>query len=517
MSAAGQLALRPYQSAAIAAIRERYAEGDRGTLLVLPTGTGKTVVFAEVARRVVAGGGRVLILAHRAELLEQAANKLDAVGVRAGIEQAGRRGGSADVVVASVQTLRRSRLECWPTDSFSLIVVDEAHHAPATTYRTVLDYFAAARVLGVTATPDRLDGAALGGIFDSVAYSYELRDAIRDGWLARIEARKVRLEVNLDEVHTRAGDLDLRELEERYGTGAAVKAVVDPLRELAPDKRTILFAISVAHASLLADAINEHEPGAARMVSGDTPYDERVEIVADFRSGRLRVLVNCQIATEGFDVPEIECVGIARPTKSRGLYCQMLGRGTRLAPGKESVLVLDFVGLTTRHRLVTPADILAGKATPPDALAAARERDGDVLDALEDEVGQAKERAKREPWHVTRWRAELVDVFGDLPQIEPWHEPATQAQRAAIERAGIAAPPELTKKAASALIEGIVGRHRNGLCTYKQLKFLRKRGVTNAAGLTFEEANERIGRVMSRWRGQSEKGPDRWRGKGDRA
>jgi superfamily II DNA or RNA helicase len=499
--------LRPYQTAAIEAVRDRFGEGDRSTLLILPTGTGKTVIFAEAARLAVARGGRVLVLAHRGELLDQALGKLHAVGVDAAVEQAGRRAGDARVVVASVQTLRRARLAAWTSDAFSLVVVDEAHHAPAGTYRAILDHFERAFVLGVTATPDRLDGAAMGEVFDSVAFRYELRDAIRDGWLARVEAQRVRLEVNLDGVHTRAGDLDLGELEREYGTEAAVAAVVTPLRELAGDKRTILFAVSVKHATALADAINEVEPGAARMVSGETRADERTEAVAAFRTGHLRVLVNCALYTEGFDCPEVECVAIARPTKSRALYAQMLGRGTRLAPGKESVLVLDFVGVTRRHRLVTPADVLAGTNVSEAVLAEAAAREGDVLDALEEAqtAVEERERARKPSPQVARWRAELVDVFGDIPDLDPEGAPATDPQRAALERAGVKFPPEITKAAASALIDGIVNRREKGLCTYKQLRFLERRGF-DARAMTFEEANERIGRVMAGWRGERSDG-----------
>jgi superfamily II DNA or RNA helicase len=490
--------LRPYQSAAIDAVQERFAAGDRATLLVLPTGTGKTVVFSEVARRTVEAGGRVLVLAHRSELLEQALGKLRALGLFAGIEQAQQRARAADVVVASVQTLRGRRLSAWSPDAFRLVVVDEAHHAPAATYRSILEHFSAASVLGVTATPDRLDGAGLGKVFASIAYSYELRDAIRDGWLARVEAQRVRLTVDLDTVHTRAGDLDLRELEELYGTDAAVKTVVDPLRELAGARRTILFAISVAHSQALAAAINEQEPGAARWVSGETRPEERAEAVAAFRAGRLRVLVNCALYTEGFDCPEVECVAIARPTKSRALYAQMLGRGTRTAPGKESVLVLDFVGVTKRHRLITPADVLAGKEHDADVVAEATERGGDMLDALElarEEVEQRKKQNSK----AARWRAEMVDLFGDLPEGTEHSEAATDRQRDMLLRTGMKLPEDLTKAQASRLIDGVLQRRHDGLCTYKQARMLQRHGV-DARRMTFAEANLRITQLMQGWR-----------------
>jgi len=493
--------LRPYQAEAVSAIRERYVAGDRATLLVLPTGTGKTVVFAELARRTVDRGGRVLVLAHRGELLEQAASKLVAVGVRARIEQAERRGGDADAVVASVQTLRGDRLAAWPADAFRLVVVDEAHHATAAGYRAILDHFAAARVLGVTATPDRLDGAALGEVFASAAYRYDLAQAIRDGWLARIEARRVRLAVNLDDVHTRAGDLDLGELELLYGSEAAIDAVVNPLTELAGGLRTILFAVSVAHAEALAAAINLRQPGAAQAVSGETAAGERADLVERFRRGELRVLVNCSLYTEGFDCPEVECVAIARPTKSRALYAQMIGRGTRLAPGKERVLVLDFVGNTRRHRLVTPAAILAGADVSADALAAAEDSDGDVLAALDEAVSEeAKaERRATEPRRIRFW-ADAVDVFGVQPGSDVG-DGATERQRSVLEDAGLDVPADLSRRAASKLIEAIAVRREKGLATFKQVRLLSRFGV-DAREMPFATATTEIGRFLAKPKGR---------------
>ena len=342
--------------------------------------------------------------------------------------------------------------------------MDEAHHATAASYRAILGRFGCARVLGCTATPDRLDRAALGEVFESVAFQYELRDAIRDGWLCRIDARRVLLAVDLDRVHTRAGDLDQSELAQVLGTASAVREVVEPLLELAGERRTILFTVSVAHAEQLAAAINEREPGAARAASGDTPSNERREVVEAFRQGELRTLVNCQLYTEGFDVPEVECIAIARPTKSRALYAQMVGRGTRLAAGKESLLVIDFTGNSRRHRLVTPAAILAGADATPDELLAAAAIEGDVMDALALARADQLELARRSPARVRFW-AEVVDLF-DMPQPDLDGGPlATARQRDALERAGLSPPADLTRAAASTLIDRLVARRKRGLCT----------------------------------------------------
>ncbi len=483
---------------------EAFGQGHRSALVVLPTGTGKTVVFAELARRTVEQGGRVLVLAHRTELLEQAGAKLRSVGIEPGLEQGGSRAAAERVVLASVQTLRGARLARLAQDGFGLIVIDEAHHATAAGYRAILDALPAAKVLGVTATPDRLDGEALGKVFATVAARYELRDAIRDGWLSRIEAQRVRVEVDLDRVHTRAGDFDQRELAAEYMTEQAIRGVVEPLEKVAGDRRTILFSVTVEHAEALALHLNVRAPGTARAVSGQTPAAERAEVVARFRRGELRTLVNCALYTEGFDCPEVEVVAIARPTKSRALFAQMVGRGTRLAPGKDACLVLDFCGNSKRHKLIGPADLLAGSEDPPDVLERAHELGGDVDQALDQARAEAAERARASSSNeVRRYVIEAVDLFGTQLDLRfDDGQAATERQREVLERAGLPAPEKLSRKAASGLIDLLVQRRQLGLCTFKQARLLRRNGI-DARTMTMEQAGKAIGDLKSRWSGAS--------------
>lgn len=502
--------LRPYQLAAIDAVQREFSRGIRRTLLVLPTGCGKTVVFADLVQRTVAQGQRALVLAHRSELLEQARGKLSAVDVWAELEQAGRRAGAADVVVASVQTLRGKRLTSLAPDAFGLVVVDEAHHATATSYKAVLDHFTGARILGVTATPDRADGAALGGVFESCAFSYELRGAIRDGWLAPIVARRVMLDgVDLSNVRTLAGDLNQADLAAVMADAEAVHGVVGPLRDLAGSRKTIVFAVDVKHARAIADALNQHEPGCALALDGSAAEDDRRRALVAFRAGRFRFLVNCALFTEGFDEPEVACVAIARPTKSRALYTQMAGRGTRLAPGKPDCLLLDFVGNAGRHRLVGPVDVLAGRPVDDETrlevermIELGQLTIDAVIDQAEAEV--ARRRAAASVSAVARYRAEEVDPFlGEyLVGIAPVpsrgiDERATQAQLDDLEVIGLRKlPSDLSRTEAMHLLQANARRRKAGLCTIKQARQLIRVGY-DAKHMTFDEARRLCGQLAA--------------------
>lgn len=527
------LSLRAYQREALAAAWARFDAGDRATLLVAPTGTGKTVTFAAHAQRTVDAGGRVLVIAHRSELLEQAQAKLRAAGVWAAIEQADRHAGDAPVVVASVQTLKGKRLESWARDAFDDLVIDEAHHARAATYEAIVEWFETARVLGVTATPDRLDGKGLGSVFASCAYRYELRDAIRDGWLVPVVARRVRLEgVDLASVKTRAGDFAQDQLGAVMGDEAALRGAATAIREQAGARRTIAFCVDVAHAHGLAAALNHDEPGCARAVDGTMGRAERAAVLDGFRAGAFRVLTNCEILTEGFDEVRVGCVALVRPTKSRALYAQMAGRGVRplvppteetaeerraviAASDKPDVLLLDFTGATGKHRLIGPADVLAGAdELDPEVLAElerllADDPDRAVGDAL-DEVEQTVQRRQLElaATAVPRYIAEEVDPFlGPLPQVEMdprWRtEPATKQQLDDLEDAGFEKIPEQLSKADAARILVLITQRRNyGLCSLKQARMVRNAGADPREMPAFVAGNAmKALRGPSRWAG----------------
>jgi superfamily II DNA or RNA helicase len=459
------------------------------------------VTFADIVRRTAAKGRRSLVLAHRSELLLQALAKLRAVGVAADLEQGSARAGNAGSVVASVATLRGARLAGWARDAFGLIVVDECHHATSAGYRAILSHFAGAHVLGCTATPDRADRQGLGNVFESVAYRYELAAAIRDGWLAPIRARRVKLELDLDQVKTTAGDLDGKQLGEAMTDPAVVAAVAEALLDQAGDRRTIVFTVNVAHAHAVAEALNQRRPGSARAVSGQSTDEERAAAAADLAAGRYQFAANAALWTEGFDLPAVACIGLARPTKSRGLYTQCVGRGTRLAEGKADCLVLDFTGNTSRHRLIGPADVLAGddvSEAVKKRVADRLDEEGDPLEYLEHELAEEEQQAaaaQRESRRV-RWVAEeIADLFGEQLALDPdhWPDPATGGQLETLVKAGMdSIPSNLTKGQASELIGMLIRRREQGLCTLKQARLLRRFGVKNTDELTLAAASALI-------------------------
>lgn len=514
-SAGSAPTLRPYQTAAIASAQVQLAQF-RSTLVVAATGTGKTVTFAELARMEKSRGGKTLILVHRDELIRQALRKLEAVGLHADVEKGSQRANTlAKVVVASVQTLKGKRLARWARAHFTLIIVDEAHHAVANSYRGVLDYFDAAKIVGVTATPDRADGKALGEVFESVAYRYEIKQAIADEYLVPIVARRIVVEsVDLSTVATRAGDLAQDQLAAVMADERALRGAAVPLLELARDRQTIGFCVDVAHAVKMTAVMNSYRPGCARSVSGETDEDEREELLEAFQRREFQFLFNCDVLTEGFDAPVCSCVVMLRPTKSRGRFVQCGGRGLRLLGdslaesarnGKRDCLILDITGTAGKHKLVGPADCLAGSGELADdvreeidrLLGTAQLELDAVIDQAEDEV--AKRRAAMRVQAVVSWRSQYIDLFIDedavahatQPARPEWSgEAASPKQLEALEAEGVvvAKLPQLTRAEAWDMLVRIKSRRRRGLCSYKMAKRLHSLGWPDTRNLTQERA-----------------------------
>lgn len=354
--------LRDYQVECLETLLARYRAGGRRELVCLPTGTGKTVIFAAFPgffrmRK------RMIVLAHREELLDQAREKILRANPKltVEIEQAGRRASTGcDVVVASVPTLGRKgskRLAALDPEEFYLIVVDEAHHSTAATYKRILEHFGVfdkgtrKLLVGFTATPKRGDGEGLDQVFEGIAFSRTLPEMILAGYLSPVVGWRVETDVDLSGVRTRMGDFATGQLSDAVNVKERNELVVEVYRERLDGRRTLVFCVDVAHAKSLAKTFRKARIAAA-CVTGETPHDKRRKTLADFGAGRTRVLTNCMVLTEGYDEPSISGIILARPTKSTLLYTQMIGRGTRIHPGKENVTVVDIVDVTRDHSLI---------------------------------------------------------------------------------------------------------------------------------------------------------------------
>ena len=512
--------LRPYQEAARQAIHTQWNSGVQRTLLVLPTGTGKTIVFAAVVEDAVRAGRRVLILAHRGELLDQAADKIRrSTGLASAVEKAESSclGSWYRVVVGSVQSLQRpQRLEPFPHDYFGTIVIDEAHHAITDGYRRVLDWFPEADVLGVTATPDRGDMRNLGEVFGSLAYEYKLTEAIRDGFLCRIMAQTIPLQLDISTVGMSGGDYAVGEL------GGALDPYLDQIAaEMArycKDRKTVVFLPLIKTSQKFRDILNAHGFNAAE-VNGQSA--DRAEVLADFEAGKYNVLCNSMLLTEGWDCPSVDCVVVLRPTKVRSLYSQMVGRGTRLSPGKKDLLLLDFLWLTDRHELCRPADLIcedravAQQMTDNLAAAACPE---DIEDAAkqagEDVVAQREEALAKQLAEQRRKRARLVDplqyemsiqaedLTGYVPAFGWESSPPTAEQLTALEKLGIQPDGVDSAGKAGLLLDRLAKRRDEGLTTPKQIRRLERYGFTHVGTWSFDAAKNMIDRIaVAGWRG----------------
>lgn len=533
--------LRPYQLAAVDAVYEEWRTV-RSTMLNMATGLGKSVCFAETMRRWdVATQGKILLIAHRRELILQAIGHAMRAGLSSGIEMAGKHAtGNEDVIVASVQTLNASRKcgacfgegcdECFdgkvkrftrfnPRD-FGLIVCDEFHHFTAKSNRNVMAWFAQnplQKTLGVTATPQREDKAGLHNICDSVAYTMELREAIDEGWLVPIKQKFITVEgLDISKVEVRAGKLNEGQVEAAFlGTDEEeerrLHSIVKPTIDEAAGRKTLVFAAGKEHANKLASCFAAHGVEAGVVVE-DTDPGERAELISKYSYGDLQVLVNCMVFTEGFDAPATEIIANCRPTKSKSLYLQIIGRGTRPLAGvvdgpetaearkaaiagseKNSCTMLDFVGNSGDIKLVSVADVLAGdKIDPIDLEEAVRvaTKSGETVDieelarkaALSRIEAEERKEADRRQRLLTNTKADRadysavdVDLFGgpEFSSDSRHVEPITKGQQGFLYHQ-LGMTRKQTKNMSRKQASAIIGR------TYKQAADDWKKLIKNA-------------------------------------
>lgn len=573
------LQMRPYQLEVKCAVITDW-ETHQSTLVVLPTGCGKTIVFLDLARDFLEAHPtkKVLILAHREELIFQPVSHWKRMtGAPAAIEmgqfKADKLGFQFEmfdeavdtrIIVATVQTLnsqqrcpdcngvpcgqcndgRRYRMQKWAPDEVGLVIIDEAHHSVAETYLRVLDYFkrnSDLKILGVTATPDRADEEAMGKVYQSVAYDYQLPQAIHDGWLVPIEQHYIVVEdLDFSSVRTTAGDLNEGDLEEIIRQERILHRIVNPTLEMAGDRPGLFFTPGIESAQRTTEIINRHRPGAAVCILGTTDRETRRYEIDQYQKGKRQFLVGCGVFLEGFDAPATAIVAMARPTKSRSLYAQSIGRGTRPLSGlvdaiesadgrraaiaaseKPKLSVLDFVGNSGRHKLISTADIL-GDEYPDEiverAIAKARKSGSPIImqQALEEaEKEERDERRKREEqaasWDAHRrqevkarvsYSSRIVDpfdLFDTTPKREPgWHKgrkPTPRMLEVLTKSFKVPIPPDCSFWQAQQLIETCIGRVKKGLCSYKQATLLQKHGYEDAPQYSMKQASETIDKL----------------------
>lgn len=502
--------LRPYQLEILTSLRAGWPEFDR-QLVVSPTGSGKTVIFSHVAREIVDAGGRVLVLVDQRELVGQAVEKLRAVaGLHAEVECAADSASlAASVVVATVQSIGR-RLAKWPADHFAMLVADEADKSISPTWQKVLHHFAPAQVAGFTATPHRSDLRNLGEFYERIAAEISLFDLIRDGYLAPIAVKMLPIQIDLARVPVKSGDYDPHALDDIITPHLA--EVARAIREHASFRRVLVFVPLIATSKKFVEVCRAEGLSAEHI---DGTSEDRADKLRRFAAWDFDILVNSALLLRGVDIPPIDCVVMLRPTKSLTLYQQAIGRGTRIAPDKENLLLLDFLYQAEKKLVCRPAHLIAKNDDQIVAITELIEAEpggGEAdLRTLNSEAQEKREAALRKQLEDNaKKKLRLVDAMDfcvmaaqpdlvDYEPVMPWEAaPLTPGQLNILRRNGIDEASVKGRGHASKLIDLINQRAQRNLCTPKQARLLARLGVKNPARLTLDLAgkllDQRIGR-----------------------
>lgn len=500
---------RSYQLEIISGVKDGWKMNFRKQLVVSPTGSGKTCVFSWLAKDELPG--RSLILAHREELIDQAIAKLfSATGIRAEKEKAEFTASlSASVVVASFQTVAR-RLDKWPRDHFSLVIADEAHHAISPSQQAVLKHFDEhAKVIGVTATPDRGDKKNLGQYFENIAKEIKLFDLIDDGYLSKITLRSIPIEIDLNGVRQTAGDFNEADL------GHALEPYLDEIarsiKQHAGNRRTLAFLPLIATSRKFVEACRTAGLSAEH-VDGESA--DRKEILQRFADWEFDVLSNAMLLTEGYDDPSIDCIVCLRPTRSRSLYAQICGRGTRIDSLKENLLLLDFLWLHSKLKICRPAHLIAQSEEEAEAITAIAQKQSampaDLIEQLPLDLQQLsgiatsereenlrkrlEENRKKQGKYVSAEEFALQHHRLDVAEFEPvsaWHSlPVTEPQSRALKRAKIDPETVHGRGHASALLNVHFQNQTLVLASPQQRQKMRQMGYENADVATAAEARK---------------------------
>lgn len=492
--------LRPYQKQAIDSIHHEWEIGRDKTLLILPTGCGKTVCFGKVAKDIIDNGGNPLVMAHRDELLEQAKDKFETMF-----------GISCDI--KSIQSMcRDNNLTDNLINKYTHIIVDEAHHVLSPSYQKVLN-FLNAKVLGVTATPDRADKKNLGKYFDSIAYEYSIIDAINNGYLTKIFAKMIPLNIDLTNVDIKGGDFDAND--SARAIEPYLEQIANEMIDNCSNRKTVVFLPLIETSKKFVEILNSKGFRACE-VNGTS--EDREEKLQDFANGKYNVLCNSMLLTEGWDCPSVDCVIVLRPTKSRALFQQMVGRGTRPFKGKDNLLLLDFLWNVEKHSLCRPSCLVSSSES------IAKRIDKEIrtdkqLDLLEltkeaeQKEIQEKEISLAEQLRKQRYKKKgLVDPIQfsfsirleDMVNYEPtmmWEmAPASDKQLQTLANFGIDVQNIPNCGFASKLLDKCMTRAKMGMSSAKQIRFLEARGFVNVGTWSMSDASEMITTIANnRW------------------
>jgi superfamily II DNA or RNA helicase len=498
--------LRYYQKEAVNAALKGFTEWDK-QLLVMPTGAGKTICFSALAEQMLPE--RTLVLADKEKLVEQACEKIeDSIGIIAGREQANHQADRNNaIVVGSVQSMI-NRLDKWPKNHFKTVICDEAQHAISDSWQSVLNHFDShANVVGVTATPFRGDKRELGTYFDEVTYEISLRQLIHDGYLAPIILKALPIDIDISEVNSVAGDFHTGRLHDTLTP--YLRRIAMAIKEHAKGRKILAFLPLIETSKEFADICNKIGLRAHHISSQEK---EKHHLLKHFSHVDGELMSNAMLLTEGYDNPKIDCVVNLRPTRSTALYCQMIGRGTRTAEGKDNLLVLDFLWNHERHDLVRPANIMTESKEVADIMTARSlgggEHDMNNLerDAVDERrrTLEARIRQNRQRKARTIDPTEISLVFGDLgaAEYEPtmaWHhDPVSTKQRKMLAGQKIDLESVQDKGHASKIIGMLMPRLTQRLATPPQVLLLKKLRHPAPTKATFDEAKQYISRMFNR-------------------
>jgi superfamily II DNA or RNA helicase len=499
-------------------------EHARRQLCVMPTGTGKTVVQAMLVQHGHKNRENSLVLVPSTELVRQSSSKIhSATGQRCLIEQAenwadigaeDNKGGVC--VVASVQSMTRSeRLDRFPKDYFRYVIVDEAHHCIAPSYAPIFERFDEAMTVGFTATPDRGDKKSLAKYFERISHEYTLKEAINDGWCCPIVAMTLPVNIDLNKAKVTAGDIDLHDADD------AIKPYLQDIARQAHNvaaERFGIFFLTFTDTSRMMAGLLRSAGFMSNHIDGGMDKHELEFLMSEFRAKKFGAICNAKLLSEGVDIPHVDMVVPLRPTKSRALYAQQVGRGTRICEGKENVLLLDFLWHSERHSLCHPASLICQDEEAQD-IATGRIANGETdllaaCEAAEEAVIETKEKALAryldenktrkpgtiDPISFATWTHEK-EIIEYEPIFEWEKRPATEGQKSALQRAGIDYE-SITAGYASRVIDAIKRRSHVGLATPPQLKTLRRFGRKDVAGVTFRSAGDFLGARLQKKRNE---------------